>query len=113
MLPLLETIKDSDEWQELEKEYRTRVYKECIKTAAHYPDYLRYIPGETVSLTNREAQVLSMLCAGLSMDDICRDLKISYAGLKKHNRNIYKKLGAKNRTEAERKAIQSGIVHRG
>ncbi|MBR1629980.1 MAG: hypothetical protein IJ679_12070 [Lachnospiraceae bacterium] len=113
ILPLLENMKDSEEWRGLEKDYLAQLYKECIKVASHYPDYMRYIPGEAVSLTNREAQVLSMLCAGLSMDEICRDLKISYAGLKKHNRNIYKKLGAKNRTEAERKAIQSGLVHRG
>ena len=36
----------------------------------------------------------------------------TYDGLKKHNRNIYQKLGAKNRAEAERKAMQLGLIHR-
>ncbi|MBR1476619.1 MAG: response regulator transcription factor [Lachnospiraceae bacterium] len=57
--------------------------------------------------------MFSMLCAGLSMDEICRNLKISYDGLKKHNRNIYRKLGVKGRAEAERKAAQLRLVHRG
>ncbi|MBO4376220.1 MAG: response regulator transcription factor, partial [Lachnospiraceae bacterium] len=65
-----------------------------------------------VSLTKRETVILSMLCRGMSMEDICEELDITYDGLKKHNRNIYRKLGAKNRAEAERKAAWLGLVHR-
>jgi LuxR family maltose regulon positive regulatory protein len=54
-----------------------------------------------------------MLCAGMSTEEICDILNISYEGLKKHNRGIYRKLGAKNRAEAERKATQMGLVYRG
>ncbi len=54
-----------------------------------------------------------MLCAGMTSEEICAALSISYNGLKKHNRNIYRKLGAKNRAEAERQAARLGLVHRG
>ncbi len=74
---------------------------------------MRFIPKKKVTLTNREAQVLSMLCIGLTTNEICHKLKISYDGLKKHNRNIYKKLDVKSRAEAERKAVQLGLVHLG
>ena len=48
---------------------RLQVYRECANVAASYPDYMRFIPRKKVSLTNREAQVLSLLCSGLSMDE--------------------------------------------
>ena len=113
LMPLLKEAEAHKAVSDIDGDYFSEVCRECAKVAASYPDYMRFIPKKTVSLTNREAQVLSMLCAGMTMDDICRELKISYDGLKKHNRNIYKKLDVKNRAEAERMAAQLGLVYRG
>ena len=74
---------------------------------------MKYIERTDITLTRREMQILSMLCSRLSTDEICKKCGITYNGLKKHNKNIYQKLGAKNRAEAERKALQFGLIHRG
>ncbi|MBQ7563613.1 MAG: response regulator transcription factor, partial [Lachnospiraceae bacterium] len=113
ILPLLKSIKDDDGFGDIDGEFLTQTYEECFNVAASYPDYLKYTPREEIALTNRETQVLSLLCSGLSMEEICTELKIGYDGLKKHNRNIYKKLGVKNRAEAERKASRLGLTYRG
>ncbi|MCR5670907.1 MAG: LuxR C-terminal-related transcriptional regulator [Butyrivibrio sp.] len=113
LLPLLKQMKEEDGFGDLKEEFVSCIYKECIKVASSYTDYMKYIPKENISFTNRESQVLSLLCAGMPMEEICETLGITYDGLKKHNRNIYKKLGVKGRAEAERKAAQLGIVHRG
>ncbi|SDB31601.1 response regulator transcription factor [Eubacterium oxidoreducens] len=112
VLPLLKIIKEEG-LKDIHQEFFEQIYEESIRVAGFYPDYMRFIPKESISLTKRESQVFSMLCAGMAMDDICRELQISYDGLKKHNRNIYKKLGVKNRAEAERKAARIGWVYRG
>lgn len=113
ILPLLMEIRGSKKIKDIPGDYFAEVMEECQKTASFYPDYLRYFPRETVQLTKREALILSMLCSGMETDKICEELKISYDGLKKHNRNIYRKLGVKGRAEAERKAAQLGLIHRG
>ena len=113
VLPLLTQMRENGELPDIDDAYVAEIYRECFRVAAGYPDYMRFIPREMIALTNREMQVLSMLCGGMAMDEICSELKISYDGLKKHNRNIYKKLAVKGRAEAERKAARLGLVHRG
>ena len=113
LLPLLKQVKDEGGFSDVDEEHFDRIYEECIRVATGFPDYLKRIKRENISLTARESQVLSMLCAGMSSEEICGTLGISYDGLKKHNKNLYKKLDVKNRAEAERKATQLGLVHRG
>ena len=108
VLPLLTHLKQN----QVSKKFLKEITDEVKKMALYYPDYLNYVSKPDIYFTDRETQVLGLLCQGLSMQEICKECGISYDGLKKHNRNIYQKLGAKNRTEAERKAMQLGIVHR-
>lgn len=112
VLPLLNEIYGRDRFQGISVEFMRNVFRETEKIALFYPDYLRFIPQIAISFTKREEQVLSMLCTGMTMEEICLKLKITYSGLKKHNRNIYKKLDVKGRAEAERRATQLGLVHR-
>lgn len=90
-----------------------RLIERTQKTALLYPDYLKYTPKTSIELTAREQQILGLLLAGKSTEEICEALGIGYSGLKKHNRNIYAKLGVKTRAEAERTAIRLGLAHRG
>ena len=113
VLPLLKQMKEEGGFRDIDEEYAYCVYYECIKVASSFPDYLKFIPRNDISLTNRESQVLSLLCAGMPTDEICKTLGITYDGLKKHNKNVYRKLGVKGRAEAERKASQLGLIHRG
>ena len=112
ILPLLHIMEKDDIFRDIPEEYFQKTMEEAMRIALYYPDYLKYIPKEQVILTKREQQILSMLSSGMATEDICRECGISYAGLKKHNRNIYRKLGAKDRADAERKAEQLGLVHR-
>ncbi len=51
-------------------------------------------------LSAREKEVYELLCKGLLDREISEALQISLETTKKHNKNIYLKLGARNRTEA-------------
>jgi two-component system, NarL family, response regulator YdfI len=61
-------------------------------------------------LTPREIEVLSLVADGLSNKAIAARLGISPQTVKFHVASISGKLGAANRTEAARRAIQRGIV---
>ena len=54
----------------------------------------------TSKLSERERQVYELLCMGLFDREIGDRLNISSETIKKHNKNIYVKLGVRNRTEA-------------
>jgi LuxR family maltose regulon positive regulatory protein len=61
------------------------------------------VPGQstlTEPLTKREHEILALLAAGLTNQEIADQLVISPQTVKKHTGNIYGKLGARNRTEA-------------
>lgn len=108
VLPLLTELKTDRVSEAFLKEVRSH----CRETALRYPDFMKHNRVEIPQLTGREQEILGMLCAGETMENICERCGISYSGLKKHNRNIYAKLGAKNRAEAERIAVSVGLVQK-
>jgi LuxR family transcriptional regulator, maltose regulon positive regulatory protein len=55
---------------------------------------------EPEALTRRELEILTLLQQGLSDRDIAERLFLSVLTVKKHNRNIYRKLGASGRRSA-------------
>jgi DNA-binding CsgD family transcriptional regulator len=57
------------------------------KTAARY------------GLTKRETEIVTLVCASKSSEDICRQLFITHATLSKHLSNIYGKTKVRNRTQ--------------
>ena len=61
-------------------------------------------------LTDRETAILQALARGLSNDEIAKELWVTQQTVKFHLTNIYRKLGAKNRTQATRIAQQHGLV---
>lgn len=61
-------------------------------------------------LTKREVSILQELSRGLSNEAIAKKLWITRQTVKFHVRNIYRKLGVSNRTEAARYAYQHGLV---
>ena len=50
-------------------------------------------------LTKRETEIVSLVCAGKSSDEMCQVLYITHATLSKHLSNIYAKTKVKNRTQ--------------
>lgn len=61
-------------------------------------------------LTEREAEVLQLLCQGDSDKEIARKLRISTRTVNGHLRHIYAKLGIHSRTEAMHLALEKGWV---
>ena len=51
------------------------------------------------NLTKRETEIVSLICAGKSSDEMCQSLYITHATLSKHLSNIYTKTKIKNRTQ--------------
>ncbi len=80
----------------------------------------RYIPpavgaklAERMSLpqlSDRELEVLRLMSAGKTNQNICDDLHISESTVKFHINNIFSKLGVRDRTQAVVVAIQRGIA---
>jgi DNA-binding NarL/FixJ family response regulator len=70
--------------------------------------------GETAAreagLTERETVILKALAEGLSNQQIGKRIWIAEQTVKFHLTNIYRKLGARNRTEAIRHAYRLGLV---
>ncbi len=66
--------------------------------------------GEVEELTPRERVVLGLLARGRQNKEIAAELDISERTVKFHLSAIYAKLGAGNRTEAVRVALQMGLV---
>ena len=62
------------------------------------------------ALTGREVEVLRLLAQGRANKEIAADLVISERTVKFHVSAILSKLGAGNRTEAVRLAVQRGLV---
>ncbi len=52
-----------------------------------------------MALTQRERQILSLVCRGLTNVEISKSLGIRPATAKTHLQNIYRKLSVHNRTE--------------
>lgn len=63
------------------------------------------------ALTDRETEVLKTIALGKSNKEIASALFISEATVKTHINNLLSKLGAADRTQAARIALQRGIVH--
>lgn len=57
-------------------------------------------------LSAREQEVLALLCTGATNREIAAALHVGLETVKKHARSLYRKLGARNRTEAARRATE-------
>ena len=72
-------------------------------------------PGPAASkfteLSEREKEVLELLSCGLSNQDVASRLNISVSTAKTHVRNILKRLGVTDRTQAALKAVRMRIVN--
>ena len=62
-------------------------------------------------LTEREQTILALLAHGKRNREISEELAITERTVKFHVSGLFAKLGARNRTEAVRFALQRGLVH--
>ena len=73
-------------------------------------------PAETAAgtsmqpLTARERQILALLANGTSNTDIAGRLGISVNTVTRHLTHVYAKIGAENRVQAIRQALERGLI---
>ncbi len=60
-------------------------------------------------LTSREHEVLKLLCRGLANKEIARELDLQEPTVKLHVKTLYRKIDAKNRTQAAMIGKESGL----
>lgn len=88
------------------------VTQTVIKSAVKKPDKL--VSGETSpeqdKLTVREYEILDLISRGLSNKDIGSKLYLSEYTVKFHVKSIFRKLGARSRSEAVYKAVSSSLL---
>jgi LuxR family transcriptional regulator, maltose regulon positive regulatory protein len=83
--------------QQIEVEYVTALLSACEKTTSPNQPLPKIL---TEPLTVREVEVLNLIQAGCSNQDIAGQLFISVPTVKRHISNIYTKLGVESRTQA-------------
>ncbi len=64
------------------------------------------------TLSEREKEVLGLMAEGLSTTEIANHLSISIPTVKFHLKNIFSKMGVKNRVEAASFAWQQNLVEK-
>jgi DNA-binding NarL/FixJ family response regulator len=75
-----------------------------VSDAVRGPEFVASI------LSIREKEVMRLIAQGLSNEEISRSLSISVGTVKRHNTNIFTKLGATSRTDAVQKASRLGEI---
>jgi two-component system, NarL family, response regulator LiaR len=66
---------------------------------------------EKLGLSKRELEVLGLMAAGLSNEEIAEKLFVSLNTIKTHSSNIFLKLDVKRRTQAVEKAKRLSIIN--
>jgi len=61
-------------------------------------------------LSERELEVLHLICEGASNNDIAEQLIIAVSTVKRHVTNLFAKLDVSNRTQAVARARQQGLL---
>lgn len=65
---------------------------------------------ETLGITPREHEILTLIAAGLSNREIAEKLFVSQNTVKTHSSRLFEKLNARRRTQAVQIAKQSGLI---
>jgi DNA-binding NarL/FixJ family response regulator len=78
-----------------------RVVRQFQPDAACHPSF---------RLTQRERDVLELLCSGASYREMARTLGVAEGTVQTHVKHVYDKLGAGNKAEAVRIALDSRLV---
>jgi len=70
-------------------------------------------PGRAEGLTDREAEVLALICQGLSNQQVAQTLYLSINSIKTYIRLLYRKIGAESRSQAVIWGLQHGFSPKG
>lgn len=89
-----------------EDEYVREVLEQCRL----YSGRLRLFHTSSVSLTDRETEILKFLDEGYTHEEIAGEIYISVATVRYHIKNIYQKMDVNNKILALRKAKDLNLI---
>ena len=69
-------------------------------------------PGRAAGLSPRESEVVALITAGLTNDEIARSCYLSINSVKTYIRSAYRKMGVERRSQAVAWGIENGMVPR-
>lgn len=104
-LPDFDIKKESDKL-----DYINRLINLSKEMALLYPRYLRIHKLDYEKLTSSEIEVLRLMADDRTNDQIAKFFRITVNTVKFHSKNIFKKLGVKNRHMAVRIAKEEGFI---
>ena len=82
------------------KKHLLNIVSKILESQQHKTVEQYYIEArQEYELTNREQEILELLCNGYSNSEICEQLTISVSTVKKHIYNIYEKTSVNSRTQ--------------
>jgi len=114
LVPLLRVLVEKGQHQKFILELLTSIEGQMSVMPLNLPDPMAKasLPGEALieSLSDRELEVLQWIAHGCTNREIAQELVLSLHTIKSHARNIYSKLGVKNRTEAVSRARWLGLL---
>lgn len=103
-------LRHSTEYRDTDYDAARKLQPLLSAVESAYPPVIGGSSGEP-TLTARELEVLEFMAQALSAKDIARLLRISPATVRKHQQNLYLKLGCSDRLSAIIKAHQLGLLH--
>ena len=86
--------------KKINRKWFDAVFDAVGKMARRYPLYLKTTKAAPVDISPMDARILACLAEGLSVPKTAERLNINFETLRSRIKEIYRKLGAKNKTEA-------------
>nr|WP_315022732.1 LuxR C-terminal-related transcriptional regulator [uncultured Aminipila sp.] len=108
--PLYKILRNFEVERLVSKKYLNKVKEATKKVAMLYPSYLTLLNNKQEKLSASEMEVLNLMAQAKANNEIAEYLNISLNTVKFHIKNIYSKLGAKNRFQAVHMARDKGML---
>lgn len=96
--------------KKIDRKWFERVLSETGRVARRYPMYLKSGARAVPELQPADIRILTCLADGLSVQKTAEKLNINYETLRSRIKEIYRRLGAKNKTEAVMMAREMKLI---
>ena len=93
----------------ISKDWPAREIAELLRRVGDGQEVFRDVAGPGPTLTDREAEILGLIGGGATNREIASALYLSPHTVKEHTSTLYRKLGARNRADAVRRAQRLGL----
>ncbi len=107
---IVQAARDAGASAYLSKDTAPRELAQMLRSILAQPDASWMPAVELPSLTPREADVLRLLARGLANKAIARSLEISPETVKEYMKELFRKLGVRDRLNAVRRAGELGLL---